>query len=64
MEIRTATELLAISRALIEDHEGEGVQFIALDDAGQSTGFAKLYWTCETNAGRGIGVMNYGLPVQ
>jgi GNAT superfamily N-acetyltransferase len=50
--------LLTMSRALIADHELEGVQFIARDDADQAMGFATLFWTWETNTGGRIGVMN------
>jgi GNAT superfamily N-acetyltransferase len=50
--------LLALSRALIADHEREGLQLIARDGDGRAVGFATLYWTWQTlNAAR-LGVMN------
>ena len=50
--------LLAVSRALIDDHEREGLQLIARDAEGHAVGFATLYWTWQTlNAAR-LGVMN------
>jgi GNAT superfamily N-acetyltransferase len=50
--------LLALSRALIADHEREGLQLIARDADGHAVGFATLYWTWQTlNAAR-LGVMN------
>jgi len=50
--------LLAISRALIADHEREGLQLIAREPDGRAVGFATLYWTWQTlNAAR-LGVMN------
>ena len=50
--------LLAVSRALIADHEHEGVQLIAREPDGRAVGFATLYWTWQTlNAAR-VGVMN------
>jgi GNAT superfamily N-acetyltransferase len=54
----TDDALLTMSRALIEDPEREGVQFIARDDSGEAIGFATLFWTWETNCGGRIGVMN------
>lgn len=54
----TDEALLAMSHALIEDPEREGVQFIARDDSGEAMGFATLFWTWETNCGGRIGVMN------
>ncbi len=50
--------LLTMVRALIDDPEREGVQFIARDDDGEAMGFATLFWTWETNCGGRIGVMN------
>jgi GNAT superfamily N-acetyltransferase len=53
--------LLAVSRALIADHEREGLQLIAREVGGdgvRAVGFATLYWTWQTlNAAR-LGVMN------
>ena len=51
-------ELLAIARTLIADPEGEGLQFIARDDAGTAIGFATLFWSWSTLQGGRIGVMN------
>lgn len=49
--------LLALSRALIADPDGEGVQFIARDgDA--ALGFATVYWMWSTSRAARIGVMN------
>jgi GNAT superfamily N-acetyltransferase len=50
-------DLLAISRALIEDPNREGVQFLARDGR-DVAGFATLYWSWETNTGGRVGVMN------
>jgi GNAT superfamily N-acetyltransferase len=50
--------LLALCRALIADHEREGLQLIARQPDGKAVGFATLYWTWQTlNAAR-LGVMN------
>jgi GNAT superfamily N-acetyltransferase len=49
--------LLVLSRALIEDPDREGVQFLARD-GDDAVGFATLFWSWETNAGGRIGVMN------
>jgi GNAT superfamily N-acetyltransferase len=51
-------DLLAMSRALIDDPEREGVQFIARDGDGQATGFATIFWTWSTLSASRIGVMN------
>ena len=50
--------LLALSRALIEDPEREGVQFLARDDQGRAVGFATLFWSWSTTDAARIGVMN------
>jgi GNAT superfamily N-acetyltransferase len=50
--------LLALSRALIADPEGEGVQLIARDGGGEPLGFATLFWTWSTTRAARIGVMN------
>ena len=51
-------DLMALSRALIADPEGEGMQLIARQPDGRAVGFATLYWTWQTlNAAR-LGVMN------
>ncbi len=54
----TDEALLSICRALIEDPQREGRQFLARDEQSVPMGFATLYWSWETNAGGRIGVMN------
>lgn len=51
-------DLLALSRALIDDPEHEGVQLLARDSSGQATGFATVYWSWSTTHACRIGVMN------
>ena len=52
-------DLLALSRALIDDPEREGVQLIARDDgSGEAIGFATIYWTWSTSDAARLGVMN------
>ena len=51
-------DLLALSRALIEDPAREGVQFIARRADGAPLGFATVFWTWSTTRGARIGVMN------
>jgi GNAT superfamily N-acetyltransferase len=51
-------DLLAMSRALIDDPEREGVQLIARDGDGRATGFATIFWTWSTLSASRIGVMN------
>jgi GNAT superfamily N-acetyltransferase len=51
-------DLLAISRALIADPDGEGVQLLARDSDGHAAGFATLYWTWSTTSACRIGIMN------
>jgi GNAT superfamily N-acetyltransferase len=50
--------LIALSRALIEDPEHEGVQFIARDEHGHALGFATVYWLWSTSRAARIGLMN------
>jgi ribosomal protein S18 acetylase RimI-like enzyme len=51
--------LLALSVALIEDPQQEGVQLIARDaDDGTALGFATVYWMWSTSRAARIGVMN------
>jgi ribosomal protein S18 acetylase RimI-like enzyme len=51
--------LLALSLALIEDPQTEGIQLIARDaDDGTAVGFATLYWMWSTSRAARIGVMN------
>lgn len=51
-------DLLAMSRALIEDPEREGLQLIARDEDGRPTGFATIFWTWTTLSASRLGVMN------
>jgi GNAT superfamily N-acetyltransferase len=53
-------ELLALSRALIEDPQCEGVQLIArdADQTGEPLGFATLFWMWSTTRAVRIAVMN------
>ncbi len=50
--------LRALSRALLDDPELEGVQLIARDATGQAAGFATVYWSWSTTTACRIGVMN------
>jgi GNAT superfamily N-acetyltransferase len=50
-------DLRAISRALIDDPEGEGIQLIARDAEGHAVGFATVYWSWSTLAACPIGIM-------
>jgi GNAT superfamily N-acetyltransferase len=54
----TDDTLLALSRALIEDPEREGVQLIARDDGREAVGFATVYWTWDTLIAARTGVMH------
>jgi GNAT superfamily N-acetyltransferase len=54
----TDEALLALSRALIADPVGEGMQFLARDDAGRAIGFATVYWLWSTTGATRIGLMN------
>ncbi len=49
--------LLALSRALIDDPEREGVQLIAREGE-RPVGFATIYWSWATTSAERIGVMN------
>src|SRR5438552_2365015 len=50
--------LLAMSRALLDDPDWEGVQLVARDDDGGAVGFATVFWTWSTLRAARIGVMN------
>lgn len=50
--------LLALSRALIDDPEREGVQLIARDSEGRPIGFATIFWSWSTTDAARLGVMN------
>jgi GNAT superfamily N-acetyltransferase len=47
-----------MSRALIADPQGEGVQLIARDAGGAAVGFATVFWTWSTLRAARVGVMN------
>ena len=51
-------DLRALSRALIDDPEREGVQLIARDGDGEAVGFATVYWMWSTSDAARLGVMN------
>jgi ribosomal protein S18 acetylase RimI-like enzyme len=51
-------DLLALSRALIADPSGEGVQLIARGAAGEALGFATVYWSWSTARAARLGVIN------
>jgi GNAT superfamily N-acetyltransferase len=50
--------LLSVSRALIADPEGEGVQLVARSPDGSACGFATVFWSWSTLSAARIGVMN------
>jgi len=50
--------LLAVSRALLEDPERQGLQLLARDADGRATGYATLLWTWSHLRGGRKGVMN------
>jgi GNAT superfamily N-acetyltransferase len=52
------SDLLDISRALIDDPEHEGVQLLGRDPSGRAAGFATVYWSWSTTSACRIGVMN------
>jgi len=52
------SELLALSRALIEGPELEGQQILARDGAERAVGFATIFWSWSTLSASRIGVMN------
>ena len=54
----TDEALLELSRALIADPVGEGMQFLARDDDGRAIGFATVYWLWSTTSASRIGLMN------
>lgn len=51
-------DLLRMSRSLIADPSGQGLQLVARDGSGASVGFATLVWTWSTLRASLIGVMN------
>ena len=54
----TDEQLLSLSRALIEDHDHEGAQFIARDNTGRAIGFATVFWLWSTLSASRVGLMN------
>jgi GNAT superfamily N-acetyltransferase len=50
--------LLAMSRALIDDPEREGVQLIGRDGDGRAIGFATIFWSWATSDAARLGIMN------
>lgn len=50
--------LLALSRALLADPSCEGFQLIARDGRGRPVGFATVYWSWSTLAGRRTAILN------
>ena len=54
-----ADRLAALSRALLDDPEHEGLQLIARSgDEGEAIGFATVYWTWSTTRAFRLAVMN------
>jgi GNAT superfamily N-acetyltransferase len=51
-------DLLAMSRALLDDPEREGVQFVARAGGGRAVGFATVFWLWSTLSATRLGVMN------
>jgi GNAT superfamily N-acetyltransferase len=51
-------DLLALSRALIDDPEREGLQLIARDGDGRAVGFATIFWFWSTTDAARLGLMN------
>ena len=50
--------LLALSRTLIADPLGEGVQLLARSGDGEAIGFVTIFWSWSTLSAARIGVMN------
>ena len=51
-------DLVAMSTALIDDPDREGVQLIGRDGVGRAVGFATVFWSWSTADAARIGVMN------
>ena len=52
-------DLLALSRALLADPEGNGIQLIARDvTTGEAVGFATIFWNWSTLSARRYALMN------
>src|SRR5579884_1503623 len=54
----TDADLIAVSEALLDDPEHEGLQLLARGPEGRPAGFATLYWSWSTTDGCRIGIMN------
>jgi GNAT superfamily N-acetyltransferase len=54
----TDEALLAVSRALIDDPDREGVQLVARNDQTEAVGFATVYWTWDTLIAARAGIMH------
>ena len=52
------SELLALSEALVDHPELEGLQLIARDETGRAVGFATIFWSWSTLQAARIAVMN------
>jgi GNAT superfamily N-acetyltransferase len=50
--------LLAMSVALIDDTDCEGLQFLARDSSGRAVGFATVFWSWSTTHASRLGIMN------
>jgi GNAT superfamily N-acetyltransferase len=50
--------LLAMSIALIDDTDCEGLQFLARDSNGRAIGFATVFWSWSTTHASRLGIMN------
>ena len=51
-------DLVAMSTALIDDPDREGVQLIARNGAGQAVAFATVFWSWSTSDAARLAVMN------
>jgi GNAT superfamily N-acetyltransferase len=54
----TDDALRAVSRALIADPDGEGVQLIARNEQTEAVGFATVYWSWDTLLATRSGIMH------
>jgi GNAT superfamily N-acetyltransferase len=52
------SDLLKMSRALIDNPSRDGIQVIARDNDGQALGFATIFWSWSTLSAARIAVMN------
>jgi GNAT superfamily N-acetyltransferase len=50
--------LLALSRALLDDPEHEGLQLIARGEGNEAVGFATIFWSWSTTRAVRIAIMN------